>query len=121
MKKQIKIKEKSLKVCLTASCGCYKKRATTDRGLTIWQINRFLRKTGYRVCRRFAPVHKPNYSGPDELVLKRVNKNFKEIPFYIARFRTNYIRRYDLRSHGMVSIQWWTKAINKRLPFGGRT
>ena len=76
----------------------HKRRLVTDRGLTLYQLNSFLRGTGYRVQRGFSLVP--------------VNKNFKRLPD--PSFDTFLLRQYD------STLSWWEREINKKLKHGGK-
>ena len=99
MKKQINISSETLN-----ARPRFETRSVTDQGLTLWQLNAFMKNTGYRIVRGFGIVP--------------VNSQFK--PIENPWFDTNQIRIYSMKKYEHVSLDWWTKEINKKLITGGR-
>ena len=99
MKKQINISSETLN-----ARPRFETRSVTDQGITLWQLNAFMQNTGYRIVRGFGIVP--------------VNSQFK--PIENPWFDTTQLRIYSMKKREHVSLDWWTKEINKKLITGGR-
>ena len=84
----------------------FHERRATDRGLCVWQLNKMLRGTGYKIERT------GKQSGIMELLL--VPTGYKDVEIVSPFTGCFYVRHYSL-SKGNDSISFWNRVINRML------
>jgi len=87
----------------------YRSRMATEQGLCLWQLNKFLKGSGYRVRREFGE------ETLSEFILVRVSN--KMPPVKNPRFHTKELRKYKFGKYGgyYCTFNWWENRINKKI------